>query len=60
MTVVKRCEVEVQGSWQDKQNQAVQWLDRFVPHYRGLCVPGDGCPAKHSAPNQSAICRSCR
>jgi hypothetical protein len=52
MTVVKRCEKEVEGSWTDKQTQAVQWLDRFIPHYRGLCIPGDGCPAKHSAPNQ--------
>jgi hypothetical protein len=49
MTIVKRCEKEVEGSWTDKQRQAVQWLDRFVPHYRGLCVSGDGCPAKHIA-----------
>jgi hypothetical protein len=52
MTVVKRCEKEVEGSWLDKQTQAAQWLDRFIPHYRGLCVTGDGCPAKHSVPDQ--------
>jgi hypothetical protein len=52
MTVVKRCEKEVEGSWTDKQRRAAQWLDCFIPHYRGLCVPGDGCPAKHSASGQ--------
>jgi hypothetical protein len=52
MTIVKRCEQEVKGSWADKQAQAVKWLDHFVPHYRGLCVPGDGCPAKHGASAQ--------
>jgi hypothetical protein len=52
MTVVKRCEKEVEGSWTDKQAQAARWLDRFIPHYRGLCITGDGCPAKHSAPDQ--------
>ena len=53
MTVVKRCEKEVDGSWTDKQAQAVTWLNFFIPHYRGLCVTGDGCPAKHSAPDQA-------
>jgi hypothetical protein len=52
MTMVKRCEKEVEGSWADKQRQAMQWLDFFVPHYRGLCVSGDGCPAKHGASDQ--------
>jgi hypothetical protein len=52
MMVVKRCEKKVEGSWTDKQRRAAQWLDCFIPHYRGLCVPGDGCPAKHSASGQ--------
>ncbi len=52
MTVVQRCEKEVEVSWTDKQAQAARWLDRFIPHYRGLCITGDGCPAKHSAPDQ--------
>jgi hypothetical protein len=52
MTVVKRCEKEVEGSWTDKQRRAAQWLGFFIPHYRGLCVSGDGCPAKHSASGQ--------
>jgi len=53
MTVVKRCEKEVEGSWTEKQRQAAQWLEFFVPHYRGLCVSGDGCPAKHAASDQA-------
>lgn len=48
MTIIKRCEKEVVGSWTDKQQQAKIWLDHFVPHYTGRCVPGCGCPAKHS------------
>jgi hypothetical protein len=52
MTVVKRCEKEVDGSWTDKQAQASSWLGFFIPHYRGICDTGDGCPAKHSAPGQ--------
>ena len=53
MTIVKRCEKEVEGSWADKQRQAMVWLDFFIPHYRGLCVSGDGCPAKHAASDQA-------
>lgn len=48
MTIIKRCEKEVVGSWTDKQQQAKLWLDHFVPHYTGRCVPDGGCPAKHS------------
>jgi hypothetical protein len=53
MTVIKRCEKEVPGSWADKQLQAKTWLGHFVPHYTGRCPPGnegiDRCPAKHSS-----------
>jgi hypothetical protein len=52
ITMVKRCEKEVEGSWTDKQEQARKWLNFFIPHYRHLCVPGDGCPAKHSPSDQ--------
>jgi hypothetical protein len=52
MTIVKRCEKEVDGSWAEKRRQAMQWLGFFIPHYRGLCVSGDGCPAKHSTSDQ--------
>ena len=48
MTIIKRCEKEVVGAWTDKQQQAKLWLDHFVPHYTGRCVPDGGCPAKHS------------
>ena len=49
MTVVKRCEKEVLGSWADKRLQASAWLDHFVPHYSRRCVVDDGCPAKHGS-----------
>ena len=51
MTIIKRCEKEVQGSWADKQLQAATWLDHFVPHYTGRCVSAlnHQCPAKHTA-----------
>ena len=32
MTIIKRCEKDVAGSWADKQLQAATWLDHFVPH----------------------------
>jgi hypothetical protein len=48
MTVIKRCEKEVSGTWDEKRQQAKSWLDHFVPHYCGRCLPSDGCPAKHS------------
>jgi hypothetical protein len=52
MTIIKRCEKEVPGSWADKQLQARTWLGHFVPHYTGRCSPVaedvDRCPAKHS------------
>ena len=50
MTIIKRCEKEVQGTWADKQLQAATWLDHFVPHYSGRCVPvvDHQCPAKHT------------
>jgi hypothetical protein len=50
MTIIKRCEKEVEGTWADKQLQAVTWLDHFVPHYSGRCVSAvdDHCPAKHA------------
>jgi hypothetical protein len=48
MIIIKRCEKEVVGSWTEKQQQAKLWLDHFVPHYTGRCVPDGGCPAKHS------------
>ena len=51
MTVIKRCEKEVLGSWADKQQQAKKWLAHFVPHYSSRCLPDaeDRCPASHSA-----------
>ena len=51
MTIIKRCEKDVVGSWPDKQLQGTIWLDQFVPHYTRCCVPdGDRrCPAKHTA-----------
>ena len=50
MTIIKRCEKEVQGTWADKQLQATTWLDHFVPHYSGRCVSAvdHQCPAKHT------------
>jgi len=50
MTIIKRCEKEVQGSWTDKQLQAATWLDKFVPHYSGRCVSAveQHCPARHT------------
>jgi hypothetical protein len=48
MTVIKRCEKEVSGTWDEKRQQAKAWLDHFVPHYSRRCLPEDGCPAKHS------------
>ena len=52
MTIIKRCEKEVHGSWADKQLQAVSWLDHFVPHYSKRCVSTveqlQGCPAAHT------------
>jgi len=50
MTIIKRCEKEVQGSWADKQLQAATWLDHFVPHYSRRCVSTveNYCPAAHS------------
>ena len=51
MTIIKRCEKDVAGSWADKQLQAATWLDHFVPHYSGRCVfaVDPQCPAKHTA-----------
>ena len=52
MTIIKRCEKEVQGTWADKQLQATTWLDRFVPHYCRRCVSTveqhSNCPAAHT------------
>ena len=50
MTIIKRCEKDVEGTWADKQLQAVSWLDHFVPHYSGRCVSAveQHCPAKHT------------
>ena len=50
MTIIKRCEKEVQGTWADKQMQAATWLDHFVPHYSGRCTLAvdHHCPAKHT------------
>ena len=52
MTIIKRCEKEVQGSWADKQLQAATWLDHFVPHYSRRCVSTveqhSDCPAAHT------------
>jgi len=50
MTIIKRCEKEVQGTWADKQLQAATWLDHFVPHYSGRCVfaVDHQCPARHT------------
>ena len=53
MTVVKRCEKEVAGTWAQKQEQAKKWLAHFVLHYSRRCqtlpVTEDLCPASHSA-----------
>ena len=52
MTIIKRCEKEVQGTWADKQLQAAAWLDHFVPHYCRRCVFAieqlQHCPAAHT------------
>ena len=50
MTIIKRCEKEVLGTWADKQLQAATWLDHFVPHYSGRCVSvvEQHCPARHT------------
>ena len=50
MTIIKRCEKEVPGSWADKQLQARMWLAHFVPHYSRRCLPEaeDRCPASHN------------
>ena len=51
MTIIKRCEKEVPGTWAGKQLQAAIWLDHFVPHYSGRCVSvvdRHDCPAKHT------------
>ena len=51
MTVIKRCEKEVPGTWADKQQQqAKTWLAHFVPHYSRRCLPDavDRCPASHN------------
>ena len=50
MTIIKRCEKEMQGTWADKKLQAAAWLDHFVPHYSGRCVSAieQHCPAKHT------------
>ena len=51
MTIIKRCEKEVPGTWADKQLQAAIWLGHFVPHYSGRCVSvvdRHDCPAKHT------------
>ena len=47
MTIIKRCEKEVPGEWEDKRRQFVTWLDHFVPHYSHRCLRDDGCPAMH-------------
>jgi hypothetical protein len=57
MLMIKRCEKEVPGSWEEKQHQAKTWLDWFVPHYCNRCRPDGGCPAKHTAPDQRRIHR---
>lgn len=51
MTIIKRCEKEVPGTWADKQRQAAIWLDHFIPHYSGRClsVVDHQCPAKHTS-----------
>jgi hypothetical protein len=49
MTIIKRCEKEVPGTWVDKQQQATVWLEQFVPHYTRRCLPDGGCPARHSS-----------
>jgi hypothetical protein len=56
MTIIKRCEKEVRGTWADKQQQAKTWLAHFVPHYTRRCLPeaADRCPASHSAGNDDS------
>ena len=53
MTIIKRCEKEVPGSWAAKQLQAKTWLTHFVLHYTGRCLSDSDvdnrCPAKHSS-----------
>ena len=54
MTIIKRCEKEVSGSWTDKQQQARAWLAHFVPHYSRRCLPDaeDRCPASHNTADE--------
>lgn len=54
MTIIKRCEKEVQGTWIDKQCQASTWLDHFIPHFARRCLPDGGCPAKHGSPDDDS------
>ena len=57
MTIIKRCEKEVPGTWADKQLQAAIWLGHFVPHYSGRCVSvvdRHDCPAKHTTTQDSS------
>jgi len=52
MTIIKRCEKEVQGSWAYKQLQAATWLEHFVPRYCRRCLSTveqhSDCPAAHT------------
>ena len=58
MTIIKRCEKEVPGTWADKQQQAKSWLGHFVSHYSRRCLPAseaeDRCPASHSTTNDAS------
>jgi len=57
MTIIKRCEKEVEGSWTDKRERAKRWLSRFVPQYCNECTDGDDCPAKHVPRDQQPVHR---
>jgi hypothetical protein len=54
MTVIKRCEKEVIGTWDVKRQRAKVWLDHFIPHHSRRCLPHGGCPAKHSSVNNDS------
>ena len=58
MTIIKRCEKEVPGSWADKQQQAKTWLTHFVPHYSRRCLlvseAAVRCPASHNTADEDS------
>ena len=58
MTIIKRCEKEVPGSWAVQQQQAKTWLTHFVPHYSRRCLlvseAAVRCPASHNTADEDS------